>query len=113
MTQQEIKNRNKQIALMIGFKNKGMKNLEYWVDGNVEHGTTENLKFDSDWNWLMKAIDFIENIYTYRVKVESKSCILFNKNSDNICSFYSSVSKKEAAFITVSDFAKLYNEKKS
>jgi hypothetical protein len=56
----------------------------------------------------MQAVDFIENIYSYRVQIESKNCIVY-KNSDVITQWYSTESKLMAVFISVSDFAKLYN----
>jgi hypothetical protein len=77
MTQQEIQERNKQIIQMLGFK-KGwwvhqQKPLtddkkQWWdIDGKTFLGTAvyydKDLKFHSDWNWLMEAVFFIkENI---------------------------------------------------
>lgn len=124
MKQQEIQERNKQIALMLGLKRGWWIHQEkpltddkkQWCDigGKTFLGTKiyydRDLKFHSDWNWLMEAVEFIEKIYSYKVKIESKGCIIY-KNSNAVIIHYSTESKLVAVFIAVSDFAKLYNNK--
>jgi hypothetical protein len=102
MTQQE---RSEQIALMLGWIKKG--NLYAPSENDF---FIEELTFHSDWSYLMDAVEFIEKIYSYRVKIESRSCIIY-KNSDIIIQLYSIKSKQEAVFIAVSNFAKKYNNK--
>lgn len=76
MTQQEIQERNKQIALLLNIKieqcypeNKDYKQhgivytLEKEFAENVNSiflGVSE-LKFHRDWNWLMEAVEFISS----------------------------------------------------
>jgi hypothetical protein len=85
MTQQEIQERNKQIALMLGYKTTWLDKLFY----------TWKCRFLYDWNLLMEAVEFIEKL---------------NKTDKEIV-WTKAATKKEAVFIAVSDFAKLYNNK--
>jgi hypothetical protein len=79
MTQQEIRERNKQIIQMLGFKRGFWIHQEkpltddkkqWWdIDGKTFLGTRvrydKDLQFHSDWNWLMEAVEFIKkNIRT-------------------------------------------------
>ena len=122
MTQQEIQERNKQIALMLGKTKKTvslsiaerMNEKEFWLP---YLGIVERLYFHLEWNWLMIAVEFIENIevddFGYIVEMlPSESRIYLAKNNFSIISIGPKSSRKEAVFIAVSDFAKLYNEQK-
>jgi hypothetical protein len=120
MEQQEIQERNEQIALMLGAIHS--IHTEAWGFGNTKnigskmfHGVMykdviqaerfeKELKFHSDWNWLMEAVEFIEKKYAW---VNIKGCLV------DISKDYSASapSKKEAVFIAVSDFAKQLNNK--
>ena len=144
MTPQEIQERNKQIALMLGLKPLGRPyDGAFITDDNTDHsfriffnGLLEGEswyqypEFHRNWNWLMEAVEFIE-----KLKFNTKACIHCNidrvylntypiessqysakfisitDSKINFCSTKAST-KKEAVFIAVSDFAKLYNEKK-
>ena len=136
MITEEIQERNKQIAFMLGWEeevgswytNKGFARIViYSAYNNYPH---VGLPFYRDWNWLMEAVEFIE-----KLKFNTKACIHCNNdrvylntypiessqysakfisitNSKiNFCSTKAST-KKEAVFIAVSDFAKLYNQNK-
>jgi hypothetical protein len=120
MTQQEIQERNEQIALMLGLtptKGFGSKKNEYYkkIDGDKTIIYNKVL-FHSDWNWLMEAVEFIENLdlndiftmpeFNYHVG----KMTLFRVNKD-VLKKMPITSKKESIFISVSDFAKLYNKK--
>jgi hypothetical protein len=133
MTPQEIQERNEQIALMLGaiYSSNG----EAWGFGNAKNiGSImfdgvmyrdviqaerfeKELKFHSDWNWLMEAVEFIQKEL---IKNNDEFCIEFYEGlpgeSMTFVSYaeqnVKSKSSKEAVFIAVSDFAKLYNEKK-
>jgi hypothetical protein len=122
MTPQEIQERNKQIALMLGFKYKNQ--AKYWsiypLDDNsflskLGYVMMCNLKFHSDWNWLMEAVEFIRRLgWNYDISSPIASlkesslfeCDFWNKNNHDI-NRRSLNSQKEAVFIAVSDFAKL------
>jgi hypothetical protein len=98
MTTQE---RNKEIATMLGHK--GMQSI---VSENGHHyPSDEELEFDSDWNWLMEAVEFIEKNHAY---VNIRGCYVNITLEHSV----SSSTKKEATFTAVYDFAKLFNEKK-
>jgi hypothetical protein len=118
MTTQE---RNKEIALMLNWKyvsSIDIKEKKYsesifagwWsnipnvyhvkVNRNLYKGRGLNdLKFHSDWNWLMETIRKILHIVSEEDNMETYNIIL-----DQIPDI-------EAVFISVSDFAKKYNNK--
>lgn len=123
MTQQEIQERNKQIALMLG-----VELHESQLSMPHSHYTC----YHSDWNWLMEAVEFIENLNNIvhisgnevcidgNVLVERNITLGGTMNSYNekyyptlisITEEDEELTKKEAVFIAVSDFAKRYNNK--
>jgi len=111
MTQKEIQERNKQIALM-----RVMNNDAFLLEQNIKASTGLcHLKFHSDWNWLMEAVEFIEKIgetdkhYGTLVDITTTYIKIGKITIDLKLTL---ISKIEAVFIAVSDFAKLYNEKK-
>jgi len=132
MTQQEIQERNKQIALMLNIKieqcypeNKDYKQhgivytleKEFAENVNSVFLSVSELKFHKDWNWLHEAVEFIEKLNNYFIQIEEKSCYVydiskFDNSQANAFIIKDGKTKKEAVFIAVSDFAKLYNEKK-
>ena len=126
----EIQERNEQIALMLGMKMQetyvtNWKKFDYLLN-SIE----DTLKFHSDWNWLMEAIEFIESL---RMDVPGYFVVDYyvvnaGRNYCNISSglkhadgetvsphFYEKSAHGEdritSVFIAVSDFAKLYNNK--
>jgi len=117
MTQQEIQERNEQIALMLGWKNLNDKSFPEYIDTVGNFYPLKELKFHSDWNWLMESCKFIEE-QKIAVYIQSNHCIIQSigtKENNFTPITYRDVygtDKKEAVFISVSDFAKLYNEKK-
>lgn len=112
MTQQEIQERNKEITSMMGFKYKNQ--AKYWgkypLDNNsflsnLGYVVMDDLKFHSDWNWLMEAVEFIEKTSAWVTIRGRLTTISLDTN-------VSAPTKKEAVFIAVSDFAKMYNNNK-
>ena len=83
MTQEEIQERNKQIALMLG------------VDVNYSTQV-----YRDSWNWLMEAIQFLHKHF------ESKE---MSWTSIERYPLYTDI---ETVFVLVSNFAKHYNEGK-
>jgi hypothetical protein len=128
MTQQEIQERNKQIALMLGWEEeqqgswfKTDKSAKYVVYSEHQNYPHKGLPFYRDWNWLHEAIEFIENLNNgncYSVKIVNNKCEIYINTQyalayDKHLSIFQKLdSKKEAVFTAVSDFAKLYNEGK-
>lgn len=132
MTQQEIQERNKQIATMLGYKlitpdmrkDPNKWNMSYWQKNYPEKQdvlcSEKYLSFHSDWNWLMEAVEFIEKLGKYSFAIDSHplsghTVLIHNATSYGITSLVipdvTMPDKKEAVFIAVSDFAKLYNNK--
>jgi hypothetical protein len=131
MTVEEIQERNKQIALMLGFKYKNQ--AKYWgrypLDDNsflskLGYVMMCNLKFHSDWNWLMEAVYHLELKLVKPVNITQGMCTISRGYAGESKEPYVRVDKwrmgskefnydykKEAVFIAVSDFAKLYNDK--
>jgi hypothetical protein len=68
MTQQEIQERNKEIALMLGKKYQNNKIVIHYnnICGvNPTGETWQECLYHSDWNWLMEAVEFVKkNIRT-------------------------------------------------
>jgi len=108
MTQQEIQERNKEIALMLSYKTTWLDKLFY----------TWKCRFLYDWNLLMEAVEFIEKL-GYESLLGSSEYYYPEKGmrhiqhfiKDDLTIYHESKDKKEAVFIAVSDFAKLYNNK--
>jgi hypothetical protein len=81
----EIQERNKQIALMLGWKEATLEYKLKWsgvktkerlnrldkdfvpilMKENEEPLWEDSLRWHSDWNWLMEAVEFIENLDNY------------------------------------------------
>jgi hypothetical protein len=108
MTPQEIEERNEQLALMLGYKITWLDKLFF----------TWKCRFLHDWSLLMEAVEFIEKLgyesllggseYYYP---EKDMRYIHHFIKDNTTIYHESKDKKEAVFIAVSDFAKLYNNK--
>jgi hypothetical protein len=116
MTPQEIQERNKQIALMLGkkYENNCIVIHCHNVCGvNPSGETWQECSFHSDWNWLMEAVEFIEKLSVYHmVETNRSSCVIYNgKNIITANYFKADKTKKEAVFIAVSDFAQKLNNK--
>jgi hypothetical protein len=113
MKEKEIKERNKQIALMLD-----LNHDEEAVVFNMHSYSWDMLIFHKDWNWLMEAVDFIENDLkeSYNVDIVNKNQCEIVKNGEEYISGYGfdtiNNTKKEAVFIAVSNFARIYNENK-
>lgn len=139
MTQQEIQERSEQIALMLGYVNTTPADKDFNIfEYPTKFGAipkmieTMSMKFHSDWNWLMEARDFICNIipkeykkvqlapydveiWSNRAKIEVHSqfyLVEYKEKDWPFGDFVEGNTTKEAVFIAVSDFAKLYNEGK-
>jgi hypothetical protein len=116
MKTEEIQERNKQIALMLRWKllpKTALHNFREgaWRDKEYKHHF--KLEFDSNWNCLMEAVDFIEDLSIIAsVQIERQTCYIWKSSEDSNFedTEITSQTKKEAVFIAVSDFAKLYNE---
>lgn len=135
MEQQEIQERNKQIALMMGWDDDN-QTMFYPPHRFGSMKELDELCFHSDWNWLMETCDFIGNLrhkgFSINYVITKSGCAIsinltnvmgekFEGKSEVVNTLninYHIVEKEEqftqieSVFIAVSDFAKLYNEKK-
>ena len=124
MKQEEIQKRNNQIALMLGYVNTTPKDKDFNIFEVKEESLaipkmieTMSMKFHLDWNWLMKAVDFIEK-QIIAVWIHGNNCLIQSvgkKENKFLPITYADVyseNKIQTVFIAVSDFAKLYNENK-
>jgi hypothetical protein len=124
MTQQEIQERNmqieernKQIALMLGWTYNEL--MDRWNEDMLhDYAYVEDLKFHSNWNWLMEAVKFINNTHnqdnpyrdlTYTIKHLLNGGWWKLKSEEKLIP-RRLLSDIEQLFLAVSDFAKLYNE---
>jgi hypothetical protein len=64
--------------------------------------------YHSDWNWLMEAVEFIET-KGYDIVISKQSCSIWVGGKCHVDG--KGFNKTQAAFIAVSNFAKLYNNK--
>lgn len=64
------------------------------------------LKFNSDWNWLMQVVEKIESLST------EQKVINWSRQNKNIFDFKLTESKIEAVYIACISFIDWYNEQK-
>jgi hypothetical protein len=112
MKQDEINKRNSDIALMLRLHH----DEDVVVFSDMMSYAWDNLKFHKDWNWLMEAVEFIEKLSNYFIQIEEKSCYIydiskFDNSQTNAFIIKDGETKKEAVFISVSDFAQKFNNK--
>ena len=105
MTQEEIKERNNQIAIMLGVDINFSTEVYRDSKSSLRHIIDKMPKsllliFHKDWNWLMEAIQFLHKHF------ESKE---WSWPSIERYPLYTDI---ETVFVLVSDFAKHYNEGK-
>ncbi len=139
MTQEEIKERNNQIVLMLGWKKTSAHKVDQygWYEPVVGYSTpyrntldtqaveyqydknafaTGDLQFHSDWNWLMEAVEFINKTHKdnnpYRDLHYTIGYLLHGGWWGDNRIPERLLSDKTQLFLAVSDFAKLYNEGK-
>ena len=105
MKLQEIERRNSDIALMLGYVNttptdKDFNIFEYPTKIGIPNIIeTMSMRFHSDWNWLHEAAEKVYSLTHPSDSIRHDIIQLLGRN------------QKEAVFIAVTDFAKLYNEK--
>lgn len=123
MTQEEILY-NKRCAKFLGWHNAGMKDLELWKSSENFVGVqTSELKFHSDWNWIMEIVDAIEklehkSVYfsktklgEYTIEIAHETPTYFNKSRENDKTFFvRGNDKKEAVVQAINKFLIWYNE---
>ena len=112
---------NKLIAEFMGFDFSRFKNDGiidgYNLNGTLFYGTfiIEELKFNSDWNWLMEVVDKIESIkietYKVRVDIYFNCCQIYPTHWGELISIYGNKETKiEAVYKACVEFIKWHNE---
>jgi len=98
MTQEEIQEYNKRCAEFIELELTGPGfSAGYFYKNNFYQ--FHELKFHSDWNWIMEVVEKIERLtVNTRVRIESHSCKLTHDNYSNI---EIGLTKKEAVIQTI------------
>lgn len=119
MTQDEIEF-NKRCAIFRGWKNMGMVNLELWVSSKRQKGKmTSELKFHSDWNWIMDVKDKIcqldivdEFITRYDSVGKGYHCFIhpYYKGSFEVFCTSTFLTEKEAVVSIINEFLIWYKK---
>jgi hypothetical protein len=128
MTQKQIAERNKQIALMLGLKpldkpylgvyqpTLDTHNSAFYHDRIEGESWYIYPKYDVDWNYLMEAVSFINKTHNqnnpHRDLTYTITYLLNGGWWGEIQISRRILSDTEQLFLAVSDFAKLYNEGK-
>jgi len=132
MEAKEIQERNKQIALMLSLKpltspylgayqpTSDTSNPSFYHERMEGESWYVYPNYDSDWNWLMEAVEFIEK-QKMEVSIIQNECSIIDTEKaeqeenpfmiEPVAKCYDGETKKEAVFIAVSDFAKKFNNK--
>lgn len=115
MTNEQIKEYNILCAYFLDWKNKGMVNLEMWVSNKFPNGiTTSELKFHSNWNWIMEVVEAIEQLgYLFEICGNGEKnfgCITkvnFGESLIRVGFNEVNLSKKETTVQTIFQFLKM------
>lgn len=100
---------NKIIAEFLGYVLRGKNTFEY----NNKLYLIEELKFHSDWNWLIEVVEKIESL-GFNVSIEFSTCIITYSDDDfkEIIGISDNYSKIQAVYNACVAFIKWYNEQK-
>ena len=79
-------------------------------NGKTNFYKKDELKFHSDWNWLMEVVEKIESL-GYRIEIVKHICRIYLSNKETII-ISENTPKIEAVYNAVVEFIKWYNENK-
>ena len=79
-------------------------------NGKTNFYKKDELKFHSDWNWLMEVVEKIESL-GYRIEIVKHICRIYLSNKETII-ISENTPKIEAVYIACVEFIKWYNENK-
>jgi len=116
MTKEQIEKYNETCAKFLGFVPKKYKETDIdiiWCD--KDGWPVGELKFDSDYNWIIKVVEKIETLkdeqgYRWRVDSYLESCLISNTHNFDATVTVHSTSKKEAIIQAIYQFLMFYNE---
>lgn len=115
MTQQETLEYNKRCAEFLG--DEGMQKI--CSDNGHHYPSIDEMKFDSDWNWIMEVIEAIEKLkynvtIHFHPKLRIQSCSIYNEEGKLVSMRESNhISKKEAVVQAINQFLIWYNEQRT
>ena len=93
---------NKLMAKFLGYSYHHKHNQVYfagWSKGKSREylcRTHQQLKFDTDWNWLMKVVEKIEEIGS--VRIQENYCDILNKNTEYYIEVVNQPTKIQAVY---------------
>ena len=83
----------------------------FWYKSNIatekQICKENNLKFHSDWNWLMEVVEKIESL-GYRIEIVKHICRIYLSNKETII-ISENTPKIEAVYNACVEFIKWYN----
>ena len=77
-------------------------------NGKTNFYKKDELKFHSDWNWLMEVVEKIESL-GYRIEIVKHICRIYLSNKETII-ISENTPKIEAVYNAVVEFIKWYNK---
>lgn len=115
LPKQEILNYNKRCADFIKLDLSGA-GFPYGYFYNGIFYEIHEMKFHSDWNWIMEVVDAIEKLDNFYVQIEESACYIYDisKFTDEQCNPFilcdlKLSSKKEAVIQAINQFLIWYN----
>lgn len=104
-----MENNNKLIAEFLGWDINSPSTFPTYLHQEEETQGHWELKFNTDWNWIMEAVDKIERDYKISVLISWQHCVIESVNSDFRIE-KDSDTKIKATYKAVIEFIKWYNE---
>jgi len=123
MQPKEIQERNKDIAIMLGLiplespylgayrTDENTHHVLFYQDRMEDESWYVYASYNSDWNWLFEAVEFVNRKYT--TIISSSHCEIHMYDNGKIPINIGANTTILATFIAISDFAKQYNLSKS
>lgn len=121
MNNQEILEYNRKCAEFMGWEINTFKEQYLYIvspETATQYNSLEELKFHSDWNWIMDVIEKMEKNfkkYYIRTNIWNKTCNISAENSKYIEVFdisKRSPTKKESTIEAITQFLTWYNANK-
>lgn len=78
--------------------------------GGLIYWKPEEMKYDSDWGWIMPVVEKIEGL-GYIVDIWKTSCEWYKPFEANLATEYSGNTKIETTYIAIVEFITYYNAK--
>jgi len=101
---------NKLIAEFLGIKDEIERgeNSIILLNGIIDYHKIDNLKFHSDWDWLMEVVEKIESL-NVTFSIDGNKCYCLN---DDFCNAQKESTKIYSVYKVCVEFIKWYNEQK-